>query len=233
MKNCFFCCCIFCLLLTTTCSTTSKKEEAQVYYYEMYTDMDSIPSSYQIIKIIDSNGIRKQFTYNYFVNTGIMEFYSKEYYKISGDDLYRLRNNEGKGVLYLSTKLKDTCITYSTGNVIMDVVLAETHCFQGEKSIIVNNNEFKTAYEFYKTYGKGLDNVMCRVYYDTSLIPIKEEWISGGYTPIDSIRRTNGIPYEYISRLKCINYRKYTFYIRDSLKTQQKYFNVKTILSCY
>ena len=233
MKNCFFCCCIFCLLLTTTCSTTSKKEEAQVYYYEMYTDMDSIPTGYQIIKIVDSNDIRKQFTYNYFVNTGIMVFESKQYYKILGDDLFKLNNIEDNGVLYLSTKHKDSCITYSTGDEIMDVVLAETHCFQGKKSIIVNNNEFKTAYEFYKTYGKGFDNVMCRVYYDTSLIPIKEEWISGGYTSIDSIRRTSCIPFESISRLKCVKYKKYTFYIRDSLKTQQKYFNVKTILSCY
>jgi hypothetical protein len=219
--------------LTTTCSTTSKKEEAQVYYYEMYIEADSIPLEYQKVKIVDSNGFRKQFTYNYFVTTGVMVFESKNYYKILGGDLFSIRKNDGNGVLYLSTKHIDSCITYGTGNEIMDQVLAETNCFQGKKSIIVNNNEFKTAYEFYKTYGKGLDNVMCRVYYDTSLIPIKEEWISGGYTPIDSIRRTNCVPFESISRLKCVKYKKYTFYIRDSLKTQQKYFNVKTILSCY
>lgn len=220
-KNINHKCLVTCFICAILLFCIACKEDIQIkdYYYEMYTDMDSIPLTYQIVRIVDSNGFRKQFTYNFFVTSGIMEFYSKEYYKIMRDDLFRLRNNEGNGVLYLSTKLKDSCITWSTGNEIMDVVAAETNCFQGEKSIIVNNNEFSTAYEFYKTYGMGWGCVTYIVYYDTSLIPIKYERISGD-SFVDSIRRTSCIPFESISRLKCIKYKNHTYYIRDYLKTQ-------------
>ena len=220
-KNINHKCLVTCFICAILLFCIACKEDIQIkdYYYEMYMYGDSIPLEYQKVKIVDSNGFRKQFTYNYFVTNGVMVFESKKYYKILGGDLFSIRKNDGNGVLYLSTKHIDSCITYGTGNEIMDAVLAETNCFQGEKSIIVNNYEFTTAYEFYKTFGMGYDNVTYRVYYDTSFIPIKYEWISG-YSFVDSIRRTSCIPFESISRLKCIKYKNHTYYIRDYLKTQ-------------
>lgn len=188
--------CIF-LILNTACKEHRKTQE---YYYEVYEILDSVPQHYQAIKIIDKNGIREQITYRYSDINKKLTGKSIEYYKILGNNILKLNNINDSGKLYISTEYIDSCITYSTGNNLHDLVASIIHCYRGRRIIKSNENKWITSYEFSKSYGTGMGNVSYRVFYDTSFIPIKTERISG-YSNNDSILRISSIPSEFKSLL--------------------------------
>ncbi len=194
LKICFICI----LLLNIAC-----KENWQIheYYYEVYQYMDSIPCEYQAIKIIDKNGIRQQITYRYNDKHKELTGKSTEYYKLIRNNILKLNNANDSGQLYMSAEYLDSCITYSTGNGLHDLVASITHCFLGKKRIKMDENTSITSYEFSKKYGMGMETVLYRDFYDTSFILLKTERISG-YSGVESIRRINFIPYEFKSLLK-------------------------------
>ena len=185
--------CIF-LLLLISCKEDIKIEK---YYYEVYTDMDTILYSYSATKIIDSNDVRKQITYRYNDIEKKIVRKSIEYYRLNGKNMFLLKNNTDSGKLFLSAEHIDSCITYSYGDELYDQVAAITHCFLGENKLKVSEDNYIESYEFYKIHGLGgMGSVKYKVFYDKSFVPIRTER-TAGYSPIDTIIRTDSIPFEF------------------------------------
>ena len=188
--------CVF-LLLFVACKEEHKKIETY-YYKEYYYSVANNTSnhSYCAMKIIEEYDIRKQITYIYSDFAKEITHKTIEYYKLLESGMLLLKNVNDTGKLYLSTKFIDSCITYNYDNEIYNYVAAKTHCFLGEEKMTINKEKDTiNSYVFHKAYGIGFA-VVYKVFYDNFFIPIKTEIIAGD-VPIDSVIRTNSIPYEF------------------------------------
>ena len=182
-----------CILLFIACEDGMVVKE---YYYKIYCDTDSLPCSYQAVKIFDRNNIRTQIAYEYSNFTKEIRNKEIKYYKLTNNSMFLLKNINDDGKLYLSIEHIDSCIRYNYADESYNQIAALTHCYLGEKRIKLSEDNYIESYEFCQEYGLGIDGTEYRTFYDKSFIPIKMKYVSG-YSPIDSIIRTDFIPSEF------------------------------------
>ena len=161
-----------------------------IYYYSWQTNEDSIPYIFIANKIEESNNVRQETQYEFNKEIGAITDTVIDYYKITDDAIYKLKNKEDKQGDCLLTIKQDTCIEYNHPDKILNIILFSKFCFIGDT--ILNNTP---VYEFLSSTGKG-DGVLCRVYYDRSFILVKEDYIKGDCP--DFVKKlTNNIPEEF------------------------------------
>lgn len=190
---------IFSLLLFSC----KKEQHEKIYYYSVITKSDTIPRTFFATVISEKDGIRKTIEYRYSLYANAIVDTSVNYYKLSDDGLYKLRNrnNNNEEEYFLSIK-DDTCIVYNHSDPILNDVLSTKHCFIGKETIMSGqDSDSIETYVFIKKVGLG-EGVTTKVYYDKSFLLVKQEYIKG-YSPEFNRYLTKDIPEGFALLLSC------------------------------
>lgn len=173
---------LFGLFLLTIISCSSHDESK--FYYAVYFEDETTPAFYYQKTIKFNDTIRWETTYR-ISNENSLEKIEEEVFSVTKGGLKKITTENGleKVKPYLSYESKE-CIEHIFDNELMNDIWATKICFLKREDLLIEEDIYKEAYKFKKIKGQ----IEAIVYYDSNLILLKEEYVSGFITPYRIVR---------------------------------------------